>query len=206
MTNEPGAVMKFGGHFATPTVLGALLLALPLAVAAETYSVDSMHSMPTFTFKHLNLSSFRGRFEKTTGIIEFDPVRHSGNADIVINIDSVSTGVPMLDQCLKSAKFFDSARFPTATFKSNRFKFSGEQLVSVSGDLSLHGITKPVVLQVAYLSCREHPLLSVPSCGADAIVTIKRSEFGLDAFIGNDSDEVKVEIAVEALKTQRPEG
>jgi polyisoprenoid-binding protein YceI len=179
---------------------------VPLASAAETYSVDSMHSMPSFTFKHLNLSSFRGRFEQTTGIIEFDPVRHSGNADIVINIDSVSTGVPMLDQFLKSAKFFDSARFPTATFKSNSFKFSGEQLVAVSGDLSLHGITKPVVLQVAYLSCREHPLLSVPSCGADAIVTIKRSEFGLDAFIRNDSDEVKVEIAVEALKAQRPEG
>jgi polyisoprenoid-binding protein YceI len=191
-------------HFVTPPVLGALLLALPTAVAAETYNVDGMHSMPAFTFKHLNLSLFRGRFEKASGTIEFDPVRHSGGADIVINIDSVSTGVPMLDQFLKSARFFDSARFPTATFKSNSFKFSGEQLVSVSGDLSLHGITKPVVLEVTYLFCGEHPLLNVPACGADAIVTLKRSEFGLDAFIGNDSDEVKVDIAVEALKAQRP--
>jgi polyisoprenoid-binding protein YceI len=188
--------------FPIPTVLGALLLALPLAVAADTYNVDGMHSMPSFTFKHLNLSSFRGRFERTTGTIEFDPVQHSGGADIVINIDSVSTGVPMLDQFLKSAKFFDTTRYPTATFKSSRFKFSGEQLVSVTGDLSLHGITKPVVLEVVYLSCREHPLLNVPSCGADASVTIKRSEFGLDAFIGNDSDEVKVDIAVEALKAR----
>jgi polyisoprenoid-binding protein YceI len=191
-------------HFAIPTVIGALLLALPLAVAADTYNVDSMHSMPSFTFKHLNLSSFRGRFEKTAGTIEFDPVQHSGAADIVINLDSVSTGVLMLDQFLKSAKFFDTARYPTATFKSKSFKFSGEQLVSVNGDLSLHGITKPVVLEVVYFSCREHPLLNVPSCGADASVTIKRSEFGLDAFIGNDSDEVKVDIAVEALKAQRP--
>jgi len=191
-------------HFAIPTVLGTLLLGLPLPVAADAYTVDGMHSMPSFTFKHLNLSSFRGRFEKTTGTIEFDPVQHSGSADIAINIDSVSTGVPMLDQFLKSAKFFDPARFPTATFKSNNFKFSGEQLVSVSGDLSLHGVTKPVVLEIVYVSCREHPLLNIPSCGADAIVTIKRTEFGLDAFIGNDSDEVKVDISVEVLKASRP--
>jgi polyisoprenoid-binding protein YceI len=109
-------------QFVTPLALGALLLALPHAVAADTFNVDGMHSMPAFTFKHLNLSSFRGRFEKTTGTIEFDPVRLSGGAGIVISIDSVSTGVPMLDQFLKSARFFDSARFSTATFKSNSFK------------------------------------------------------------------------------------
>lgn len=191
-------------HFAIPTLLGTLLLGLPLAAAADTYNLDGMHSMPSFTFKHLNLSSFRGRFDKITGTIEFDPVQHTAGADIAIAIDSVSTGVPMLDQFLKSPKFFDSERFPTATFKSNSFKFSGGQLISVSGDLSLHGITKPVVLEIVYLSCREHPLLHVPSCGADASVTIKRSEFGLDAFIGNDSDEVKVDISVEALKASRP--
>lgn len=191
-------------HFAIPAVFGTLLLGFSLPLAADAYNVDSMHSMPSFTFKHLRLSSFRGRFDKTEGVVEFDPVLHSGSADIVISIDSVSTGVPMLDQFLKSAKFFDAARFPTATFKSNSFKFSGEQLVSVSGDLSLHGITKPVVLEIVYLSCREHPLLNIPSCGADAMVTIKRSEFGLDAFIGNDSDEVTVDISVEALKASRP--
>jgi polyisoprenoid-binding protein YceI len=190
-------------QLAIPTVLGTLLLGLPLAVAADTYNLDGMHSMPSFTFKHLNLSSFRGRFETTTGTIEFDPAQHSGSADIAIDIASVSTGVPPLDQFLKSAKFFDTARFPTATFKSTSFKFSGEQLVSVSGDLSLHGITRPMVLEIVYLSCRKHPLLNVPACGADASVTIKRSEFGLDAFIGNDSDEVKVDIPVEVLKAPR---
>ena len=191
-------------HFAIAAVFGTLLLSLPLFAAAETYDVDSMHSMPSFTFKHLNLSSFRGRFDQITGNIDFDPVHHTGGAIIAINLDSVSTGVPMLDQFLRGAKFFDTAKFPTAIFTSNSFKFSDEQLVSVSGDLSLHGITKPVVLEIVYLSCRTHPLLNVPSCGADASVTIKRSDFGLDAFIGNDSDEVKVDISVEALKTQRP--
>jgi polyisoprenoid-binding protein YceI len=148
--------------------------------------------------------SMSGRFDKITGTIEFDPVQHNGHADITVSIDSVSTGVPMLDQFLRSAKFFDASRFPTATFQSKSFRFSGEQLVSVNGDLSLHGITKPVELDVVYFSCRQHPLLNVPACGADARVTIKRSEFGFDAFTGNDSDEVEIDIAVEALEAQRP--
>jgi polyisoprenoid-binding protein YceI len=190
--------------FAMLAVLGAALLVLPHVVAADAYNLDGMHSMPAFTFKHLKLSAFRGRFEQIAGTIEFDPVQHNGRADITVSIDSVSTGVPMLDQFLKSAKFFDASRFPTATFQSKSFRFSGDQLVSVNGDLSLHGITKPVVLDVVDFSCREHPLLKVPSCGADARVMIKRSEFGLDAFTGNDSDEVEVDIAVEALKAQRP--
>jgi polyisoprenoid-binding protein YceI len=187
-------------HFATPVVISALLLAAPLAVQADTYKVDGMHSMPSFTFRHLNLSSFRGRFDKLTGTIELDAGQHSGSADIVIDIDSVSTGVPMLDQFLKGPKFFDSARFPTATFKSSSFRFSGQQLVAVNGELNLHGVTKAVVLEVGYFSCHEHPLLKVASCGADASATIKRSDFGLDIFIGNDSDDVKLDIAVEALQ------
>lgn len=185
-------------------VLGAAPLVLPHVAAADAYNLDGMHSMPAFTFKHLKLSSFRGRFDQIAGTIEFDPVQNNGHADITVSIDSVSTGVPMLDQFLKSARFFDASRFPTATFQSKSFRFSGDQLVSVKGDLSLHGITKPVVLAVVYSSCREHPLLKVPSCGADARVTIKRSEFGLDAFTENDSDEVEVDIAVEALKAQSP--
>jgi polyisoprenoid-binding protein YceI len=187
-------------HFATTLALGVLLSAVPRAVPAATYNLDSMHSMPSFTFEHLGLSAFRGRFDKLTGTIELDLAQHRGSADILIAIDSVSTGVPMLDQFLRSPKFFDAAKFPTATFKSSSFKFSGTQLVAVSGDLSLHGITRAVVLEVAAFACREHPLLKIPSCGADASVTIKRSDFGLDAFIGNDSDEVRLDIAVEALK------
>ena len=182
----------------------SLVLGMPLAAAADTYNVDGVHSMPLFTFKHLNLSYFRGRFDKVSGTIEFDPARRTGSADILIAIESVSTGVPLLDEFLKSPKFFDSARFPAATFKASNFKFSGGQLVSVAGDLSLHGITKPVMLRITSFSCHEHPLLRLPSCGADANVTIKRSDFGLNAFIGNDSDEVELDIAVEALKGHQP--
>jgi polyisoprenoid-binding protein YceI len=179
------------------------LLGLPCAAVADTYSLDTAHSMPSFSFRHLNLSSFRGRFDRVSGTIEFNPAQHSGNADVVIAIDSVSTGVPLLDQFLKSPRFFDAATFPSATFKSTAFTFSGEQVVSVAGKLSLHGITKPVTLKLAFFACHEHALLKVPACGADARLTLKRSDFGLDAFIGNDSDEVELDIPVEALKAQR---
>ena len=183
-------------------LLGAPLLVPPHAAAADTYTVDGAHSMPSFTFKHLGLSSFRGRFDRVSGTIELDPTQHAGSADIVIAIDSVSTGVPLLDQFLKSPKFFDSAKFPLAIFKASTFVFSGGQLVSLVGDLSLHGVTKPVALRVAFFSCHEHPLLKIPSCGADAVATIRRSDFGLDAFAGNDSDEVQLDIPIEALEAQ----
>ncbi len=169
--------------------------------AAEVYTLDAMHSMPSFSFMHLKLSQFRGRFDKISGTITLDLAARSGNADITIPIESVSSGVPMLDGFLKGPRFFDTANFPVATFKSSNFKFEGEKLVAVVGELKLHGITKPVTLDVAYFSCHQHALLKVAACGADASATIKRSEFGLDAFMANDSDEVKLELAVEALKS-----
>ncbi len=179
----------------------AACAALSLPASADTYTVDGMHSMPAFTFKHLNLSMFRGRFDKVSGTIVIDPAKHTGSAVIDIDIASVSTGVPMLDQFLKGPRFFDVAAFPSATFKGEQFQFDGEQLKAVAGTLTLHGVSKQVLLDVSFYACHPHPLLKVPACGADASVTITRSAFGLDAFIGNDSDDVRLDIAVEATKS-----
>jgi polyisoprenoid-binding protein YceI len=177
------------------------MLAGPAGAEPVTYTLDAMHSMPSFSFMHLKLSQFRGRFDKISGTITLDVAAKSGSTDISIPIDSVSSGVPMLDNFLKGPRFFDTARFPVATFKSNSFKFEGDQLVSVLGELNLHGHTRPVVLAIGHFACLQHPLLKVAACGADATVTIRRSEFGLDAFMANDSDEVKLELAIEALKS-----
>ncbi|MES2295633.1 MAG: YceI family protein [Pseudomonadota bacterium] len=181
--------------------LGAMLALLPcLAAGADTYKLDPMHSMPTFSFAHLKLSAFRGRFDKVSGSITLDLARHSGSADIIIDINSVSTGVPALDGFLRGARFFDSAHFPEARFQSERFTFSGDTLVAVAGVLTLHGVSKPVQLDIGYFACLAHPLLKVPACGADASVTIKRSDFGLDIFSANDGDLVRLDLPVEALK------
>ena len=174
--------------------------ALTQSAWADSYTVDAMHSMPSFSFKHVNLSMFRGRFDKVSGIIEIDQAKHNGSASIDIDLASVSTGVPMLDQFLKGPRFFNVAQFPTATFNGAQFQFDGEQLKAVAGTLTLHGVSQPVLLAVSFYACQMHPLLKVPACGADASVTIKRSDFGLDIMAGNDSDEVKLDLMVEALK------
>jgi polyisoprenoid-binding protein YceI len=183
--------------------VSATSLAAPASVnAADSYTLDSMHSMPSFAFKHLDFSMFRGRFDRISGIVTLDQAGHSGEADVAIEAGSVSTGVPKLDEFLTGPKFFDVAKFPSITFKSRVFNFTGEKLASVTGDLTMHGVTKPVTLQVIFLACHQHPLLKVPACGADARATIKRSDFGLDIFIPNDSDEVTIDIGVEGLKKQ----
>ncbi|MES2150911.1 MAG: YceI family protein [Pseudomonadota bacterium] len=176
------------------------MLSSPVQAAPESYTLDAMHSMPSFSFMHLNLSQFRGRFDKVSGNITLDLTAHAGSAEIAIDLASVSTGVPMLDTFMKGPRFFDVATFPTASFKSVSFKFDGDRLAMVAGELTLHGVTRPVQLDVAHFACRPHPLLKVQSCGADATVTIKRADFGLDIFLDNDSNEVKLELAIEALK------
>jgi polyisoprenoid-binding protein YceI len=182
------------------TLAGQMLLtAWACSAAAETYKIDAMHSMPSFTYKHLDLSMFRGRFDRITGVVTFDPKQRAGNTEVTVEVSSVSTGVPMLDQFLTSPKFFDAAKFPVITFRSRAFNFEGERLVSVTGDLTIHGVTKPVTLEILFLACHPHQLLKVPACGADARATIRRSEFGLGAFIPNDADEVMLDIPVEVL-------
>ncbi|GAA0720060.1 YceI family protein [Dokdonella soli] len=179
----------------------ALVTSAPGA-ATDTYLIDSMHSMPSFAYKHLDFSTFRGRFDKISGVITLDSVGHTGTADVTIEVRSVSTGVPMLDEFLRSPKFFDAAKFPSITFKSGTFMFNGDKLASVIGDLTVHGVTKSVALDVVFVACHQHQLLKVPACGADARTTIRRSDFGLAMFIPNDSDEVTLEIGVEALKKE----
>lgn len=189
-------------NFGFNLVSGIALMAWAPGAAADTYAIDAMHSMPSFAYKHLDLSMFRGRFDKISGVIQLDPAAHSGTADVTIEVASVSTGVPMLDNFLTSSRFFDAAKFPNITFKSHIFKFSGDKLASVSGDLTMHGTAKPVTLDVVFFACHQHQLLKTPACGADARATIKRSDFELGLFIPNDADEVTLEIGVEALKKE----
>ncbi|TXH04546.1 MAG: polyisoprenoid-binding protein [Nevskiaceae bacterium] len=184
-----------------------LLVPLLLAVASAsataapvTYTLDSSHSFETFQYRHMGLSFVRGRFDKTSGTITLDQAAKTGSADIVIDVNSVNTGVPKLDEHLKGAEFFDTAKFPTITFKSSSFKFNGDTLASVSGDLTIHGVTKPVTLTVSSFVCTEHPFKKVPACAANAEVTIKRSEFGVGNYVPVISDETRLEVGVEAIK------
>ncbi|WP_028448527.1 MULTISPECIES: YceI family protein [Chitinibacter] len=170
------------------------------AQAADTYKIDPSHTYASFEINHLGYSTQRGNFEKTSGTITLDTAKKTGSADISIDAASLRTGWEARDNHLKGEDFFNVSKFPAMTFKSNNFKFEGDKLVSVSGDFTLLGVTKPLTLNVTNFKCAPHPMSKKPACGADAVATIKRSDFGMKAYVPAVGDEVTLRIQVEASK------
>ncbi|WP_410497788.1 YceI family protein [Chitinibacter sp. S2-10] len=181
-------------------ILASILSAATLTATAApvAYSVDPSHTFATFEINHLGYSTQRGAFDKTSGTITVDLEKKTGSADISIDTASLDTGWDARDKHLKSEDFFNVEKFPSMTFKGTNFKFDGDKLSSVSGDFTLLGVTKPLTLQVTSFKCAPHPMSKKPACGADAVATIKRSEFGMSAYVPAVSDEVTLRIQVEA--------
>lgn len=190
-------------HLLASAVAGALLVVAPGAFATERYQVDPTHTFPSFQVNHLGLSLFSGRFDRTEGHVEFDRKSGRGKVDITIHADSVSSGVAKLDEHLRAEDFFDVARHPTIRFQGDRLHFEGDRLTAVDGQLTLLGVTRPLRLDVTHFACREHPMLRVPACGANAEGRIKRSEFGMDAYMGAVSDEVRLMVSIEGVQAAR---
>ncbi|MGH6950790.1 MAG: YceI family protein [Vitreimonas sp.] len=184
--------------FKNQWIAAPLFLFAASFAGAENYTVDSDHTRPTFEISHLGYSTFRGRFDRTTGKISYDPAARTGSADVRVEVGSVSTGVAALDEHLKKPEFFDAAKFPAITFKSTQFVFDGERLASVDGNLTIRDVTRPVSLEVNAVNCKPHPMQKHPVCGADAEITLKRSDFGVKAYVPAIGDEVKLFISVEA--------
>jgi polyisoprenoid-binding protein YceI len=168
------------------------------ADAADTYKVTIDHTFPSFEINHMGFSTFRGRFEKSDGSVTLNTAAKTVSADITIQADSISTGVEKLNTHLKSPDFFDVAQFPTLTFKSMSSRFKGDKPVSITGDLTMHGVTRPLTLKIDSFACKQHPLYKVPACGANASAVIKRTDWGIGklppAIVG---DEVTLKIQIE---------
>ena len=177
--------------------LFALILTGP--VAAATYEIDARHTQVQFTYTHLGFSHLSARLNEVTGSFDFDPANPAKSAiSVQLPMASLSTGVPRLDTHLNSADFFDAATFPTASFKSNAVKVLGKDHLSVSGDLTIHGVTRPVVFDVTINGVGPHPMRKTPAMGLDASTTIKRSDFGVGGFAQAVADEVRLHISLEA--------
>ncbi len=187
-----------------PFVLATLLsLSTPL-FAAESMIIDNNHTQVHFAYNHFGFSNIVGRFDKIEGEFLLDAKDLSKSSiQVSIPIASVSTGVADLDEHLCSADFFDAAKFPTATFKSDRVDVVGEGKLTLSGQLSIHGVTKPVQLEVTVNKLGPHPF-SPLGAGFDARLVLKRSDYGLDKYVPNVSDEVIVKITMEA-RQPKPE-
>lgn len=173
------------------------------ALAAEKYEIDPTHTQVQFTYSHLGFSNITGRFDQVQGDFRFDvadPTQSS--VTITIPVQSISTGVDKLDEHLLKADFFDAAQFPTATFTSTGVTAAGEGKLAVAGDLTIHGVTRPVVLDVTINKIGEHPMRKRPAAGFDARATLKRSDFGVGAYVPMVGDEVTLSITVEAFQAE----
>ena len=183
-----------------------LSLAFVGAASAATYNIDAAHTQVQFTYTHLGFSHLNGRLNQVSGSFDFDPAKPANSSiNVQIPMASLSTGVPKLDEHLNSPDFFDVEKFPTASFKSTKVTALGKDKLSVAGELTIHGVTKPVVLDVTINKVGIHPMKKVAAAGFDASTTIKRSEFGVGGMTPMIADEVKLSISLEAQEPKTEE-
>lgn len=187
------------------TLLAALLAAAPALQAAE-YSIDSYHSKAQFAVRHMMISNVRGEFSKVKGSISYDETKPQDlTIDATIDTTTVNTSEPKRDEHLRSADFLDTARFPAMTFKSKSARLSGG-VILVTGDLTLHGVTRQVVLTVEKPSAELKDAKGGARRGASATAKISRKEFGLTWNMAVEAggvavgDEVSIQIDIEATR------
>ena len=181
-----------------PSILLSLACASGAASAAN-YTIDANHTQVIFTYDHLGYSHLTARFNQVTGSFDFDPA-HPARSSIQVSlpISSLSTGVPRLDAHIASADMLDAAQFPSASFKSSKVTVLGKDHLGVAGELTIHGVTKPVLFDVHVNSTAPHPMRKAPAAGFDARARIKRSDFGVTFMLPGVADDVALSISMEA--------
>lgn len=184
----------------TTALAFAALTAAPVLAAQETYVVDGNHTYPRFSYSHFGYSTQLSRFDKTSGTVVFDKAARTGAVDIVIDAKSVDTGSAAFNEHIQGEDFLDTAKYPTATFKSTKVIFEGDKPVAIEGKLTLKGVTKPVTLTVTSFQAMPHPMLKKDAIGANAYTMVKRSEFNAGKYAPNVGDDVRIDIAIEAIK------
>ena len=190
--------MKSVKRLSVATALFAAVLSSAVA-APVTYNVDQSHTYPRFSYSHLGLSSQTSSFSKTTGTVVFDAAAKTGSVDITIDMKTVNTGFADFNGHIQGEDFLDTAKFPTATFKSSRVVFEGDKPKSIEGTLTIKGVSKPVTLTVTSFAALQHPMAKKQALGANAYTVIKRSEFNAGKYVPLVSDEVSIDISIEAI-------
>jgi len=183
------------------STLVALLLATCAAAAAPvTYKIDPAHTFPSFEADHMGISVWRGKLNKSSGTVTLDKATGSGTVDIVMDLASIDFGLPDLNRWAVGAHFFNTRKHPKATYKGRFDGAAGGMPAQVLGELTLHGVTRPVALTIHLFKCIPHPLFKRDLCGADASATFNRDEFGLG--VGKEYGfkmDVNLRIQVEAV-------
>lgn len=182
-------------------LVAVLALASTAAFAAPlTYKIDPNHTDVVASWSHFGFSNPVAHFGQADGAITYDPADvGASKVEVTLPLSGLNSHVPAFDEHLRSADFFDAANHPTVTFRSTSVKAAGKDRLSVVGDLTIKGITKPVTLEVTINKLGIHPLGKRDAAGFSATATIKRSDFGLGLYAPNVSDEVTLSITTEAM-------
>lgn len=191
-------------------VAAVALVSVGAAAQAVEYQIDPVHSSAQFSVRHMMVSNVRGEFAKVTGTVVYDPKKpEASTVEATIDASTINTHEPKRDDHLKSPDFFDVAKFPALTFKSTKVQKAGKGKLRVTGDLTMHGVTRPVVLDV------EGPTEEVKAgqnvkAGASAATTISRKDFGmiwnkvLEAGGWVVGDEVRITLEIEMQRKAAP--
>ncbi|MHB1058446.1 MAG: YceI family protein [Rhodanobacter sp.] len=177
---------------------GLLGAAVSVQAAPVTYKLDPAHTMVLFSWNHFGYSNPTADFGLGEGTLVFDEQHPADSSvEVTLPLDLLDTHVPALDEHLKKPDFLDAGKYPTVTFKSTAVQPLGGNRFKVSGNLTVHGVTKPVVLDATLNKVGPHPMSKAQSIGFDATTSIKRSDFGVGAYVPSVSDEIAIRITTE---------
>ena len=183
-------------------ILGLIAaVAMQVGAQSETWQLDPAHSAAQFSVQHMGISTVRGAFAKLSGTIQYDPSDVTKSSlDVSIDAASVDSRVEMRDKDLRSDHFLDVQKYPAITFKSKRVEAEGSDKLRVSGDLTIHGVTKDVVLEVTGPSKPMKDPRGKMHMGAEATTTINRMDFGMTGYQGMVGNDVSIILDVEMVK------
>ena len=185
------------------TLITAVAMAASAAAQAGTWKIDPMHSSAQFSVRHLGVSTVRGAFTKVSGSATFDPADPSKTSlDATIEATSVDTRVEMRDNDLRSPNFLEVQKYPTITFHAKQTKAAGAGKLQITGDLTIHGVTKEVVLDVDGPSPAMKDPWGNQRIGASATTKIKRQDFGVNGAPGVVGDDITITIDAELIQPQ----
>lgn len=178
----------------------AVAISSTLALAAPVdYKIDPTHTATVFSWNHFGFSTPSANFSDIQGVIKVDNAKPANSSvDVTIPVSSVNTNVPALDKEFQQEGWFNAAKYPNITFKSTKVETKDKKHFKITGNLTVKGITKPVVLDAVLNKQGEHPMAKVPAIGFNATTSFNRSEFGIGNYVPNVGDKITVNITTEA--------
>ncbi|USA45162.1 YceI family protein [Acinetobacter sp. C26M] len=178
----------------------AVALASSVTLAAPVdYKIDPTHTATVFSWNHFGFSTPSANFTDIQGTIKVDTAKPANSSvEVTIPLSSVNTNVAALDKEFQEEAWFNAAKYPNITFKSTKVETKDKKHFKITGDLTVKGVTKPVVLDAVLNKQGEHPMAKVPAIGFNATTSFNRSAFGIGNYVPNVGDKITVNITTEA--------